>query len=264
MLTDEQILSMNTFLRYMASHGFPDDFADTTPETAPVTLISPFVSGGRYERFITIRDSHLMDLLEEFGERECYVPRDRIFSLLSLCKQDERVAVDYKLPDVDLLYEVLKSSAVPICLCHALIIGRCLGIHEPTHSRRIHIAEPYMEYDFEPLNHKVLSNDESSSAQSCHQRTSGAVTGIQEVCFALGCHLRLDRATVTLPIEGTTVLPAPCLNSGSVTVRIELWALPYAQAERSKRCHKMETCSRSEWRLQKTRMRPNFRVGRCG
>jgi hypothetical protein len=162
MLSDEHMLPISTFVRYMKSHGFPDDDAFYTPMSAPVTLISPFTSGTVLER-LTMRYAFLIDLLEDFGERECQIPRDRIFSLLSLCKQGERVNIDYALPDVDLMYEVLKNFERPICLCHALLLGQCLGILETIFPRRVCVAEPYLEYDFELPSHEGSRTAQSSS-----------------------------------------------------------------------------------------------------
>ncbi|KAF2246901.1 HET-domain-containing protein, partial [Trematosphaeria pertusa] len=49
----------------------------------------------------------LIELLFRFRQQECKVPRDRVFSLLSLCSEGKQLRAVYDLPERDLLFQIL-------------------------------------------------------------------------------------------------------------------------------------------------------------
>jgi hypothetical protein len=80
------------------------------------------------------------------------MPRDRIFSLLSLCGEGISIEVDYDVPDSELAWTVLKRSVDPLCLCSVQLIGNILPITNPLSSRTslkrgIERIGPYIEFD---------------------------------------------------------------------------------------------------------------------
>lgn len=85
-----------------------------------------------YESFVTqvlvtateryeIGSKSLLSLLCRFRDKNCFLPRDRIFSLLSLCSEGTRIDVDYGISDVRLLCRVLRASKNLQCLCPAAV-----------------------------------------------------------------------------------------------------------------------------------------------
>jgi hypothetical protein len=59
----------------------------------------------------------LIDLFHELPKRESQLPRDRIYSLLSLTTDARLISVDYAKPDVDVLIQTLYTSRRSLCLC---------------------------------------------------------------------------------------------------------------------------------------------------
>jgi hypothetical protein len=87
-----------------------------------------------FRAFVTTFDygpSTLVELLEQFTDRECQLPHDRVFSLLSLCNPAESAnwKVDYTISAVDLIYQVFELSRdIEPCLCAAAKIAQALGL----------------------------------------------------------------------------------------------------------------------------------------
>lgn len=71
----------------------------------------------------------LLTTLDQFKNKECADPRDRIYSLLSLCSEGaSSIPVDYNIDLDQLAYHVLRSHPGPLCFCLALRIARQLGL----------------------------------------------------------------------------------------------------------------------------------------
>jgi hypothetical protein len=80
------------------------------------------------------------------------MPRDQIFSLLSLCGEGIYIGVDYDISDSELGWIVLKRSIDPLCLCCVQLIGTILPIINPpllrtSLERGIERVGPYIEFD---------------------------------------------------------------------------------------------------------------------
>jgi hypothetical protein len=58
-----------------------------------------------------------LSLLRQFSDKNCAIPRDRLYSLLSLYSDGGKVAVDYAQPDDELLCHVAKCLYEPVGLC---------------------------------------------------------------------------------------------------------------------------------------------------
>lgn len=72
---------------------------------------------------------NLLSRLHQFRVKECAVPYDRIYSLLSLCERTPEIEVDYNIPAWSLCIRVLEVSAGAICLCTILTLLKALDIH---------------------------------------------------------------------------------------------------------------------------------------
>lgn len=94
----------------------------------------------------------LLALLRRFPGRECLIPRDRIYSLLSLYSRGNEFPVDYSQPDDDLLCQVLDYSAVKIGMCSIVnIVNTLKPFHESSSDRFIELNPKYMAIEWEPL-----------------------------------------------------------------------------------------------------------------
>ena len=74
---------------------------------------------------------NLLSQLNQFRDKECALPHDRIYSLLSLCERAPGIEVDYTILAWSLRIRVLEGSASTVCLCTMLTMLRALDIrHE--------------------------------------------------------------------------------------------------------------------------------------
>jgi hypothetical protein len=112
----------------------------------------------------------LISLLDKFRDKECEVPRDRIYSLLSLCSEFQLPEVNYDQSDEDLAYDVLKRSDEPLCICTALLVAQTLCLSNKQHSRLDYSASTgsstFIEFDIKGLRfarHAMLCNDQIHS-----------------------------------------------------------------------------------------------------
>jgi hypothetical protein len=88
----------------------------------------------------------LKDLLAQFADKQCSIPRDRIFSLLSLCKGGSSFNIDYKLSDAEILAQVLRHDGNQNCLCTAIAIAKSAGLTDSNSSQDVvHGHDSYME-----------------------------------------------------------------------------------------------------------------------
>jgi hypothetical protein len=76
----------------------------------------------KIERMVTAPSGNLLDLLHAYRDKDCTIPRDRLFSLLALCGDATALSVDYETPAPELARNLLKLIGGSICLCgiHAL------------------------------------------------------------------------------------------------------------------------------------------------
>jgi hypothetical protein len=68
----------------------------------------------------------MIDLLSRFRDKHCSLPRDRIYSLLSICRDGLKIAVDYDLPVAELMYRVLDNQR--LCFCTAAMVSQTLDL----------------------------------------------------------------------------------------------------------------------------------------
>ena len=115
-----------------------------------------------------IRSRTLINLVDEFRDKECEIPRDRIYSLLSLCSDFQHPQVDYDQPSEDLAFDVLKRSDEPLCTCSALLIAQTLRLDDQ-HHQHVELSDQaisFIEFDVRGLRfdrHAMLCNDQIHS-----------------------------------------------------------------------------------------------------
>jgi hypothetical protein len=72
----------------------------------------------------------LVELLDDFKAQECYITRDRVFSLLALCGDCKDVKVDYTSSNAEVALQVMRACNNAFCLCALHIVADAL--HMPT------------------------------------------------------------------------------------------------------------------------------------
>ena len=145
----ETVLDFDDFL---VAIGYPRDElggvnikGGGTDETRKLTrTMQPMI------RFKTMQDGlndvPLVVLLESLCEMQCSTPRDRIFSLLSLCAEGNTIRVDYSRSDHDLAYAILRQCQHSLCICSIRLLGHVLSF-EGWVSAAVHPVGPFIEMD---------------------------------------------------------------------------------------------------------------------
>jgi hypothetical protein len=67
-----------------------------------------------------------LSLLRQFSNKNCTIPRDRLYSLLSLHCNGDKVAVDYAQPDDELLCRFVECLYEPVGLCSIINLNQSL------------------------------------------------------------------------------------------------------------------------------------------
>jgi hypothetical protein len=99
---------------------------ESLPEVVKTLTGALFPGGDRLElRRGSGRDMNLFDLLHRFRHQQCEIPRDRIFSLLALCKSN--IKVDYVCSSEELGWDIVKSRPKAFCICIVYLIGLVLA-----------------------------------------------------------------------------------------------------------------------------------------
>lgn len=96
----------------------------------------------------SLRNTSLLSLLGRFRDKDCAVPRDRVFSLLAMCHPEEQIGVDYGSPWVDILVKIFAKTRHIPCICSAALLARSLM--PPSRSRpddTIPYAEPMLTFE---------------------------------------------------------------------------------------------------------------------
>ncbi|KAH9862798.1 hypothetical protein J1614_010891 [Plenodomus biglobosus] len=88
----------------------------------------------------------LINLLADFHGKGCEDPRDRVFSLRTLCP--DAPEVNYHLTQNELAIQVLHQDAKGICICSAVVVAQALGLQNyECQSASSGHRLPYLEFD---------------------------------------------------------------------------------------------------------------------
>ena len=116
-------------------HDLPPDSRDIPPEYATLLdqlkvmrhdLRSPLMRAEQLK--YPTEGKSLIYLLDRFRSKECQITRDRVFSLLALCRDGQNVEVDYGATDLELAFNILHACRQSFCLCSISVIGDALRI----------------------------------------------------------------------------------------------------------------------------------------
>ncbi len=69
----------------------------------------------------------VVNLLHRFKNKNCAIRRDRIYSLLALCKEGAQLKVDYSVRDEQLMRQVLSLRESSMCFCSAGVVANALS-----------------------------------------------------------------------------------------------------------------------------------------
>jgi hypothetical protein len=111
------------------------------------TAFAQFTTGGRMG---SMRQESLISLLAHFRDKQCHDPRDRIFSLLSLCSNEGRqLKIDYNISTSDLAVQVLLECKQSYCFYSAVVVAQALRfeMHNPRGIEHTGQETPYIEFD---------------------------------------------------------------------------------------------------------------------
>jgi hypothetical protein len=75
-----------------------------------------------------IAHAGLFYLLHKFKDQRCEIPRDRIFSLLGLCKEGSTLEVNYKSSHGALALHILRNCGQSFCICAIRIVATALSL----------------------------------------------------------------------------------------------------------------------------------------
>lgn len=116
----------------------------------------------------SIIGSPLIRLLLKFYSRKCSVARDRIFSLVSLCSEKDRIKVDYECSVFQLAHQLVSACRSTICICTTLLILDMLGseIYQLSSDELTALLAdgPYLEFELEPTEGQIYPNDNAHLA----------------------------------------------------------------------------------------------------
>jgi hypothetical protein len=101
-----------------------------------------------------LRGSSLLYLLRHFRNKRCSVPRDRVYSLLSVCDESYKLDVDYETPTAELAYQLLECYRDCMCLCAAIIVAEALHVRYKPFGKPddLHFAGLYLEIEIQGFN----------------------------------------------------------------------------------------------------------------
>ncbi|KAI4657286.1 uncharacterized protein J4E79_007358 [Alternaria viburni] len=121
----------------------------------------------------------LLALLKFFSGKCCALRRDRIYSLLALCKGGEKIRVDYDEPDIKLIMQVLDACKYEVCFCSAATVARI--VNGPGFS---HLE---MEAYAVPVTHGFKLQAYSSDLEICPSCSQPVPQSQHGVYFCLHC-----------------------------------------------------------------------------
>ena len=113
------------------------------------TPFEQFIGRGTQSLRALVSDRSLLFLLHWFRDKHCSVPYDRVFALLAVCQEADRLEVDYDMHWTDLALHVLGNHRHELCVCSAALVTRSLIFNpsKPRTGNRTCIRRPMLAFD---------------------------------------------------------------------------------------------------------------------
>jgi hypothetical protein len=74
-----------------------------------------------------VKRTGLIELIHKYRSKSCYIARDRIYSLLSICREGSALQVDYQASTEDVLLATMRSCPRSLCFCSVTSVASALG-----------------------------------------------------------------------------------------------------------------------------------------
>jgi hypothetical protein len=121
----------------------------------------------------------VVNLLHRFRNKQCTIRRDRIYSLLALCKEGRSIQVDYEVPEENLLRQVLSLRPSSMCFCSASVLSHTLSPWDFTPCNDHVDSAPFIE------THMSASIINSAICPSCSNWVPSSWTRRKGIVFCL-------------------------------------------------------------------------------
>ncbi|RYO18752.1 hypothetical protein AA0111_g10614 [Alternaria arborescens] len=89
------------------------------------TPFEQFDTLGSHDGHAVLRGKSLLLLLHWFRDKQCSIPHDRVFALLGICHESDKLEVDYEMRLSDLAFHILRHPN-ELCICVAALVARSL------------------------------------------------------------------------------------------------------------------------------------------
>jgi hypothetical protein len=196
----------------------------------------------------------LYHLLADLNWKECLVARDRVFSLVSMCKERPRFQVDYPLGDLALVHHICRASKRKLCFCYAVDLLRALELLGNMDGEN-GVDSPYRDQLF------LETDVRCTKAQRKHcacQYQVGHRPGeqyhslcLREVCEDTRGHLTWNASEVVFSVSNertqnvtSLVVVSRSADNGHYTLRL---SLPF-----------LEMLSRWQWKIYQSCRNPQY------
>ncbi|KAH7398316.1 heterokaryon incompatibility protein-domain-containing protein [Pyrenochaeta sp. MPI-SDFR-AT-0127] len=145
----------------------------------------------------------VVNLLHHFRGRECFEPRDRIYSLLALCNDGNDLTVAYDVSNEQVLRQTLSAWKDCLCLCSASIVAQALWPLKFDYPSRLESTKPLIQVKIAVTQIKSMLGGRSLSGtcRFCDCQgvfsewidTEGFVLCLNTACFDIQGHLFWQR-----------------------------------------------------------------------
>lgn len=223
-------------------------------QDSPFQYIADYILEHKRESSITSERS-LLNLLYHFRSTGCANFRDRIYSLLALCREGESFRVDYNVSDEEVMRYTLRVCSDSLCLCSAAIITDALSLPP----RLFVEMASYIEVPVTSARIRYIRcMDCGSICPFTHHKMRGTIFCLRKTCKGMRIHLLWDpyHRRVCLPhghpntSDGIEMKDLELVGDGTkATLRFSFGALVNlvqgASGELMKECKKI-------WHVQRT------------
>lgn len=141
----------------------------------------------------------VINLLHHFRGRECFEPRDRIYSLLALCDDGNDLTVAYDVSNEQVLRQTLLAWKDCLCLCSAIVVAQALWPHKLDYPSQVESIKPLIQVQIAAtqirniIGSRVLSGTcgfcDCQGVFSKWIHTEGFVLCLNTACFDIQGHL---------------------------------------------------------------------------
>ncbi|OAL43357.1 hypothetical protein IQ07DRAFT_552588 [Pyrenochaeta sp. DS3sAY3a] len=141
----------------------------------------------------------VINLLHHFRGRECFEPRDRIYSLLALCGDGIELKVAYDVTDEQVLQQTLFAWKDCLCLCSAAVVAQALWPHKLDYPSQVESIQDLIQIKLAATKTKYIKGGKilSGTCRYCNSQgvfsewihTEGFVLCLNTACFDIRGHL---------------------------------------------------------------------------